>query len=1089
MAFYLTPSALGYLTQLVLTLCIAIYLSYLTWQSLRHRSQVSAKKDEPSPQRDCLTALLAGFFVALTGFLVTLFLEATLLPTPRLYAVFCQNTLLGAALVCLLQFAYHFPRLFPSRQRETRLALWGSLLYTLWEGGYAVFRFLRLRAGVVEYRPNWSDYLLLLLFLWVPTALVRQIGAVSAGSAGSAGSASSTSRAGSDRSLWARYVILFLRPPDRAVRALRSFTLIFLLVAGLNLFNILRAAYLITVSLANVGISLGLLIALFIFALAYLNHRPETTSFMVKLVGVTLTTVLAILGVVGWVISPAYVASCQVDLAAPRALRFTPTVGGGYNITETAFAFETDLGKDLHLDDGLYRGCSDPFDFAFPFYGQSYQWIYACNDGAISLDQPVRYREFQYRYGAGVPLLLPLLIDLDPTISPGGVLARQETDRLILTWDRLRGFRQPEAEFTFQAVLYADGSFDFVYAALPEHLAFQPNDDPGASLWAMGALPGSLDGPGPQIAALGINGLLLQSGPEGVLQDYHLEFRHHLHTLLLPLARLIFAASLFILVVFPHLFYVSLVSPLNALLRGVRHVEAGDYTARVPVQYSDEIGFLTAAFNTLSAELGDLIHNLETRVAARTEDLDRTNAQLRAEIVEREQAQATVVEQQRTLAAFDERERLGRNLHDGLGQVLGYINVQSQAAERLLDQGQTEVVQASLHQLAQAAREAHADVRAHILGLRMADEGTAAATVGRPDLSAAMAAYVQQFQSRYGVTVQCWLPENLPTPLFAPGVEEQALRIIQEAVTNAGKHAQATQITVAFSLVSDMVQIVVTDDGIGFDLDARRTSDDTAHFGLTIMRERVERIGGALEIHSALGQGTRIIALLPRFLPTTAEVDDPAALRDLRLLLADDHPLFLDGLRNMLIARGLTVIGTAHDGREVVEKTRALRPDVVVMDLHMPHGGGLKATRAIKAEFPEIKIVILTISEDETSLFEAIKSGASGYLLKSLEVNQFCRLLTGLIRGDAPLAPGLSERILEEFARSSVPGEPAIEEILTPRQLEVLGLVAQGLTYKEVGEALSLSEQTIKYHISNILEALCVENRAQAIAYFQRYCK
>lgn len=149
-----------------------------------------------------------------------------------------------------------------------------------------------------------------------------------------------------------------------------------------------------------------------------------------------------------------------------------------------------------------------------------------CNDGAVSLGRPVPYRAFQYRYGAGTPLLLPLLMDLDPTISPGGVFARQESERLILTWDRLRGFRQPEAEFTFQAVLYADGAFEFAYAALPERLAFYPNDDPGASLWAVGALPGNLHGPGPQITSLNI--LPVQSGPEGVVQDYLVEFRHGL---------------------------------------------------------------------------------------------------------------------------------------------------------------------------------------------------------------------------------------------------------------------------------------------------------------------------------------------------------------------------------------------------------------------------------------------------------------------------------------------------------------------------------------------------------------------------------
>jgi two-component system NarL family response regulator len=195
-------------------------------------------------------------------------------------------------------------------------------------------------------------------------------------------------------------------------------------------------------------------------------------------------------------------------------------------------------------------------------------------------------------------------------------------------------------------------------------------------------------------------------------------------------------------------------------------------------------------------------------------------------------------------------------------------------------------------------------------------------------------------------------------------------------------------------------------------------------------------------------------------------------------------------LRNLLLARGLTVIDTARDGYEAIEKARALLPDVVVMDLQMPRCDGLEATRAIKAELPDVKIVILTVSEDEDDLFEAIKSGASGYLLKNLEANQFCALLTGVMRGEAPLSPGLAERVLAEFARTASPPtaspEGASAEALTSRQREVLSLVAQGMIYKEIGERLHVSEKTIKYHMGRILEKLHVENRAQAIAYFHQ---
>jgi len=210
----------------------------------------------------------------------------------------------------------------------------------------------------------------------------------------------------------------------------------------------------------------------------------------------------------------------------------------------------------------------------------------------------------------------------------------------------------------------------------------------------------------------------------------------------------------------------------------------------------------------------------------------------------------------------------------------------------------------------------------------------------------------------------------------------------------------------------------------------------------------------------------------------------------MKVLLVDDHPLFLEGLQNLLAARGIEVVGTAGDGLEALEKARALRPDLILMDVQMPRCDGLAATRLIKAEMPTVKIVMLTVSEEDEDLFEAIKSGASGYLLKSLDADQFFQLLSGLERGEAPLSPGLAARILEEFARSAALAGLAAEAgkvtDLTPGQIEVLTLVAQGMTYREMGEALHLSERTIKYHMGEILKRLHLQNRAEVIAYAVR---
>lgn len=207
----------------------------------------------------------------------------------------------------------------------------------------------------------------------------------------------------------------------------------------------------------------------------------------------------------------------------------------------------------------------------------------------------------------------------------------------------------------------------------------------------------------------------------------------------------------------------------------------------------------------------------------------------------------------------------------------------------------------------------------------------------------------------------------------------------------------------------------------------------------------------------------------------------------MQVLLVDDHPLFVDGLRDLLTRRGITVLGTARDGLEALDKARALRPEVILMDIQMPRCDGLTATRLIKAELPEVKIVMLTMSADDGNLFDAIKSGACGYLLKTLDTDEFLRLLQGMARGEAPLAPGLADKILREFAhpakQDALDQAPNAADELSPRQLQILTLVAQGMTYKEVGAALGLTERTIKYHMGEIIERLHLKNRSQVLAY------
>ncbi len=208
----------------------------------------------------------------------------------------------------------------------------------------------------------------------------------------------------------------------------------------------------------------------------------------------------------------------------------------------------------------------------------------------------------------------------------------------------------------------------------------------------------------------------------------------------------------------------------------------------------------------------------------------------------------------------------------------------------------------------------------------------------------------------------------------------------------------------------------------------------------------------------------------------------------MRVLIADDHALFRDGLRSLLEARGIEIAGEARNGSEAVAMARRERPDVVLMDLNMPEVGGLAATRLIAAELPDVKVIVLTASEDDTDLFEAIKSGAQGFLLKNLKAEELLGMLEGVSRGEPALSPALAKKLLGEFARPAPTRHERASDELTEREQEVLELLVQGITSnRELAERLVVSENTVKYHLRNILDKLHLRNRAQVVAFALRH--
>lgn len=213
--------------------------------------------------------------------------------------------------------------------------------------------------------------------------------------------------------------------------------------------------------------------------------------------------------------------------------------------------------------------------------------------------------------------------------------------------------------------------------------------------------------------------------------------------------------------------------------------------------------------------------------------------------------------------------------------------------------------------------------------------------------------------------------------------------------------------------------------------------------------------------------------------------DDRAAGKSIRVLIVDDHGVVREGLRAYLeLEADLDVVGEARDGREAVRRVQELTPDVVLMDLMMPNMDGVAATAAIKQQFPDIHIIVLTSFVDDDRVVPAIRAGATSYLLKDVAATDLARAIRGAYAGQAQLHPEVARRLMQQV---TAPRKPDAAMELTDREREVLKLIANGRANKEIARELVVSERTVKGHVSNILGKLGLQDRTQAALYAVRH--
>lgn len=207
----------------------------------------------------------------------------------------------------------------------------------------------------------------------------------------------------------------------------------------------------------------------------------------------------------------------------------------------------------------------------------------------------------------------------------------------------------------------------------------------------------------------------------------------------------------------------------------------------------------------------------------------------------------------------------------------------------------------------------------------------------------------------------------------------------------------------------------------------------------------------------------------------------------IRVFLCDDHTLFREGLRKLLeLEKDIEIVGEASGGFETIQKVKRASPDIILMDIGMPEMDGVTATGKIKREFPRINIIILTIYEDEPHIFEAIKAGAMGYVLKDITSDELIKAIHRVYSGEALIQPVIATKVLKEFVmmdKRKMRGSKKVLDELTERETEVLRLIALGGSNKEIASKLNISEKTVKNHISNIFQKLHVNSRTKAALY------
>lgn len=461
-------------------------------------------------------------------------------------------------------------------------------------------------------------------------------------------------------------------------------------------------------------------------------------------------------------------------------------------------------------------------------------------------------------------------------------------------------------------------------------------------------------------------------------------------------------------------------------------------------------------------------------------------ASTRAERLEREASdKVRAIEERETIAVMREREAIMQDLHDTVTQKIAWVSLAVEKLRIELSDSASPALLTSLDRIGSVANDAQIDVRDFIHDDR-------ASSVRERGLLPVLSDYFERVRMEHGFGVEFDI-SSAPDPLPLTTAQAiETLKIIEECVTNSRKHAGAARARIAIEGQGGELVIQIMDEGSGFDPSLPAPA---SHHGLAIVTRRARAAGGQLLLESSPGKGTRVELRFGKS-PLPPSPGKPAAQladdidsatrqsKGIDLFVVDDNELFREGLCGLLRLAGFSIVGSTASAKEAIVAIRETRPEIVLLDIQMPELDGIAATALIKEDFPEIRIVLLTASPEAEGVYEALRVGASSYVPKSTPAWRLIETIEEVASGESSLDAAIAARILQDFPISSREDEPNLPEridILSPRQLEILKLVKAGLTYKEVGARLGVTERTIKWHMASIIQTLQVRNKAEAV--------